>query len=201
MLPPPIQTEQGVQNIRSSAQTLWPEQLWAPPGPRASLNTAPPAPGRPSQAGALRGCRPRRPSSSRSPPGEPAAPRGRGPAGGHPGQNAQTRGRPPDSPAPRRAVGLRVRIPLIGLHPPTTPGRQGSSTGTAHEPQLPQCGGETTRPEMHRIARRRSGPGLLSKARRSASRRSEALWAGRWVTAKGSLVAIGLGGHGCPEFT
>lgn len=138
---------------RPQTSLAW-NHIWVPLfGLRASLHMPPPSHPLPLDPCIL-GCLDK--------PARPDAPRGWAVVAGTlavPLESVKERKRERDVRAPPKeqpdfasGSGGHRRRPL------TAQGRGGSSSRTARKPPLPQCHGETTRPEMRRFARRRNEP-------------------------------------------
>lgn len=150
-------TEHGVRNIRSSPKTLRTPTpsgcLWAPLGPRAGLNTPPPAPGRrisrrlddPARQGRSVGAG----RGGRQPPGPHPQPGASWRASWRESVNAS---RQPDSPGPQRAVLLRVRIPLTRASSTYSSRPRRLQRPARRQTTTPTMPRGTTSPEVHRSA-------------------------------------------------
>ena len=139
---------------RPQTSLSW-NHIWVPLfGLRASLHTPPPSHPQPLDPCIL-GCLDK--------PARPDAPRGWAVvAGTHavPLESVKERKRERDAWASPKEQPAAFVSGSRGhrRRPLTAQGRGGSSSGAARKPPLPQCRGETTRPEMHRSAHLRNKP-------------------------------------------
>ena len=138
---------------RPQTSLSW-NHIWVPLfGLRASLHTPPPSHPPPLDPCIL-GCLDK--------PARPDAPRGWAVVAGTPAvplESVKERKRERDAWAsPKEQPDFVSGSRGHRRRPLTAQGRGGSSSGAARKPPLPQCRGETTRPEMHRSAHRRNKP-------------------------------------------